>query len=381
MKKYIIISGFNTSDNNRGTAALSYGSINFCIQNNYLREGQELINFRYVKKFWKKEYQDFTETYEAEGKSWKRRCIHVFFAEKWIYDKLHFTSPFTKFGKTLRNTELVAAINGGDGFSDIYNTRSFLGRLSDIYMAMRENIPLVILPQTIGPFKEPDNLSIAEKILKYAKAVFVRDDKFASELERIGVDYTLTKDLSAFMEPQPWDIDIKEGSIGINVSGLCYSNGFRTLAGQFEQYPALIDAIIRHFQQKGKTVYLIPHSYRYGNPEPNNDDIVACQQAFERLKDKAGVVLLNQNLISPQIKYVISKMSFFIGTRMHANFAAIYTNVPVFGLAYSYKFAGAFNANNLDGNRQTSVINNITKEEKNSIIDKIEALYEISKVE
>lgn len=42
-------------------------------------------------------------------------------------------------------------------------------------------------------------------------------------------------------------------------------------------------------------------------------------------------------------------MSFFIGTRMHANFAAIYTGVPLFGLAYSYKFEGAFNANGLDG--------------------------------
>lgn len=373
MKKYVIISGFNTSDNNRGTAALSYGSINFCIQKNYLRDGQELINFRYIKKIWKKEYQDYTEDYHAEGRRWMRHCIHVFFAEKWLYDKFHILLPFTKFGRTVRNTELVAAINGGDGFSDIYNTQSFLGRLSDINIAMREDIHLVILPQTIGPFKNTGNLGIAEKILKHAKAVFVRDDKFASELRKMGIVYTLTKDLSAFMKPLPWNIDIKEGCIGINVSGLCYSNGFRTLAGQFEQYPALIDAIIRHFRQKGKTVYLIPHSYRYGNPEPNNDDIVACQQAFERLKDKDGVVLLNQNLISPQIKYVISKMSFFIGTRMHANFAAIYTGVPVFALSYSYKFAGAFNANGLDGEKQTFQINNLPKEEIETVISKIEA--------
>lgn len=380
MKKYVIISGFNTSDNNRGTAALSYGSVNFCVQKNYLRDGQELVNFRYVKKFWKKEYQDYTEEYHAEGKCWKRHCIHVFFAEKWLYDKFRILLPFTKFGRTIRNTELVAAINGGDGFSDIYNTQSFLGRLSDIKIAMKEGIPLVILPQTIGPFKNTGNLSIAERILRYAKAVFVRDDKFASQLERMGVDYTLTKDLSAFMKPQPWDIDIPEGSIGINVSGLCYSNGFRTLFGQFEQYPALIDAVIRHFQEKGRLVYLIPHSYRYGNPEPYNDDIVACQQAFERLKDKTGVVLLNQNLSSPQIKYVISKMSFFIGTRMHANFAAIYTNVPVFGLAYSYKFAGAFNANRLEGEAQTAMINNITQEQIPPILDKIEAFIHATAV-
>lgn len=44
MKKYVIISGFNTRDNNRGTAALSYGAVNFCIKHGYLQEGEELVN-------------------------------------------------------------------------------------------------------------------------------------------------------------------------------------------------------------------------------------------------------------------------------------------------------------------------------------------------
>ena len=68
-------------------------------------------------------------------------------------------------------------------------------------------------------------------------------------------------------------------------------------------------------------------------------------------------------------------MSFFIGTRMHANFAAIYTNVPLFGLAYSYKFEGAFNANGLDGTKQTVMINNIKESDIDSIIQKIDNVY------
>ena len=68
-------------------------------------------------------------------------------------------------------------------------------------------------------------------------------------------------------------------------------------------------------------------------------------------------------------------MNFFIGTRMHANFAAIYSNVPLFGLAYSYKFEGAFNANGLNGKEQTAIINNITREDIPNIINKIEHFY------
>ena len=375
MKKYVIISGLNTSDNNRGTEALGYGSINFCVRNGLLNEGQELANFLYVKKFWKKEHKDYVETYAAEGSKWIRKCIHVFFLEKCLYDIFHILLPFTKFGKVLRNTDLVAAINGGDGFSDIYGTQLFFKRLTDINIAMRENIPFVILPQTIGPFKKKDNYEIAKRILLCAREIYVRDNKFVDELLKMGVQYSLTKDLSAFMDPQPWNIDIPQDSIGINVSGLCYSNRFHSLKGQFDNYPDLVNSLISHFQQLGKYVFLIPHSYRYGNPDPNNDDMEACQMAYDRLNNKEHVILLNQNLKSPQVKYVISKMSFFIGTRMHANFAAIYTGVPLFGLAYSYKFAGAFNANGLDGDNQTAMINNLSNKDIDRIVLKINAFY------
>ena len=103
--------------------------------------------------------------------------------------------------------------------------------------------------------------------------------------------------------------------------------------------------------------------------------MVACEAAYNRLSSKKDVTFINQDLISPKVKYVISKMSFFIGTRMHANFAAIYTNVPVFGLAYSYKFEGAFNANGLNAEEQTANVNNIKAEDIDVIIKKIDRFY------
>lgn len=373
MKKYIILSGLILRDTNRGTAALGYGAFSFLRERGYLRDGQELLDIRTSKRPFK--YKNNEETIHVQGESIKQQIVYV----NWIYMKLFMLTgillPFTKFRKVLRNTELVAAINGGDGFSDIYNTPSFLGRLRESLIAIRAHIPVIILPQTLGPFEHKDNYDKAKFILTNASKVYVRDDKFIPELDKMGVKYELTKDLSAFMQPEPWDIDIKPNSIGINVSGLCYSNMFRTLSGQFEQYPELIDRLIRHFQQKGKTIYLIPHSYRYGNPEENNDDMIACKLAYDRLTDKTNVIFVDKDLISPQVKYVISKMSFFIGTRMHANFAAIYTGVPLFGLAYSYKFAGAFNANGLDGEKQTAMVNNITTDDIDVVIHKVDEFY------
>lgn len=376
MKKYVIISGLNLNDNNRGTAALGYGALSFCSQHKYLQEGQELVNFHFVKRFWKKEFRDKKTKYLINGKSWEHNICYIKEWEKFIYIKFNILLPFTKFRKIIKNLDIVAAINGGDGFSDIYDDASFHYRLIDTEIAMKEKIPVIILPQTIGPFKKKDNFNTAKSILQYAMAVYVRDNKFVPELDKMQVKYELTKDLSAYMQPEPWDIKIQPNSIGINVSGLAYSNRFRTLSGQFESYPKLIDCLISHFLNKGHTVYLIPHSFDYKHPEKNNDDMVACRTAYQKLSPpKKNVIVVDKDMTAPQIKYVISQMNFFIGTRMHANFAAIYTNVPLFGLAYSYKFEGAFDANGLNGKEQTAIINNITPKDIDTIIEKIEKVY------
>ena len=375
-KKYIVISGLLLNDNNRGTAALGYGVFPFLCSKGLLSERNIIIKFKYVKNILKKQNRSIkTEKINIGGNNYNLMTVNVFFLEKWLLDKLNILLPFTRFKRTIKNIAYIAAINGGDGFSDIYNTQTFLSRLKEIRIAMKRNIPLIMLPQTIGPFEHLKNRKIADKILRYADKIFVRDNKFVSELEKMGLEYEQTKDLSAYMKPEPWNINIKPNSIGINVSGLAYSNSFRTLSGQFDAYPELIDRLILHIRDKGHTVYLIPHSYHYGIPEPDNDDMVACRTAYERLTDKSNVVFIDKDLISPQVKYVISKMSFFIGTRMHANFAAIYSRVPLFGLAYSYKFEGAFTANGLNGKRLTAMINNISKDDIDKIIKKIDKAY------
>ena len=106
--------------------------------------------------------------------------------------------------------------------------------------------------------------------------------------------------------------------------------------------------------------------------------MIACRQAYDRLIDKNNVVLVDKDMTAPQVKYLISKMTFFMGARMHANFAAIYTGVPVFGTAYSYKFEGAFNANGLDGKKQTALLNNLKEDEIDNFIENIDTFYKDS---
>ena len=375
-KKYFILSGLGLNDNNRGTAALGYGAFSFLVQKGFLKPDEELLKIQYVRNPFKRRFE--VEELNIQGNSWKKRTVYLWSVHKRLLRKCGVVIPFMELARLIKQIDFVAALNGGDGFSDIYNTSTFMMRLPDTLFAMKTGIPVIQLPQTMGPFTDKENYELATRILRYSKAVFVRDKNYIDELDKLGVKYELTQDLSAFMQPEPWDIDIKPNSVGINVSGLCYSNTFRALSGQFDEYPNLINQLISHFQKKEVHVYLIPHSYRYGDPEPSNDDMVACEQAYNRLESKENVTFVNQDLTSPKVKYVISRMSFFVGSRMHANFAAIYTGVPVFGLAYSYKFEGAFRANGLNAEKQTLMINNIRAEEIEGIIQNIEDFYACS---
>jgi polysaccharide pyruvyl transferase WcaK-like protein len=148
---------------------------------------------------------------------------------------------------------------------------------------------------------------------------------------------------------------------------------FGNLVGQFDAYPKLMTELVKLFQSKGCHVYIIPHSYNVNKPERNNDDMEASRDFFEALIDKADVHFVDKDLISPQVKYLISQMDFFIGTRMHANFAAIFTGTPVFGLAYSYKFKGAFEKNGIFS--RTYDINNLPKSKIEDVISYVEKAY------
>lgn len=374
--KYFIISGLALNDNNRGTAALGYGAFSFLQERGFLSEGTRILEIkskggRFRRK---RKISDCTTVLTIAGTEWvvETRCVNV--VEWRLMLHLGILIPFTKLWSLAKKVEFVAAINGGDGFSDIYDTRVFHSRLGLTKLAMAAGIPLIILPQTIGPFSDEKNMALATKILKYAKQVFVRDDCFIANLKKMGVRYELTNDLSYYMKPEPFDITIDStNAVGINVSGLAWDNKFHTLAGQFDTYSELIMKLITMFQKRGKMVYLIPHSYNYNKPERYNDDLKAAREAYSRLEIKTNVVLIDTDLRSPQIKYLISRMSFFIGTRMHANYAAIFTKVPLYGLAYSYKFKGAFENNGIYN--RISEINNISKSDIDHIISMIEMAY------
>ncbi len=55
--------------------------------------------------------------------------------------------------RQMRQCDVILDFTGGDSFSDIYGIKRLVRKLGDKEMALASRVPLVLAPQTIGPFE------------------------------------------------------------------------------------------------------------------------------------------------------------------------------------------------------------------------------------
>lgn len=84
-------------------------------------------------------------------------------------------------------------------------------------------------------------------------------------------------------------------------------------------------------------VFLVPHVVGF----PNDDRIIQ-NKIFKQLNEKSKKFCINitSDLNAKNLKQIISNFDLFIGSRMHANIAALSSNVPTIAIAYSHKSHG-----------------------------------------
>ena len=87
-------------------------------------------------------------------------------------------------------------------------------------------------------------------------------------------------------------------------------------------------------------VLLIPHVFEQSNINKNDDLSYLSSIKSELGNYNGNLEIINNQYNAAEIKYIISKCSFFLGARMHSTIAAISTNVPTIFLTYSNKGIG-----------------------------------------
>lgn len=339
--KSVFFAGVKFNSQNRGVQALGYGGVEFIKK--HAGNDVTIINCLFAKKR-NKDFEIVIKTTNNNKKVYCKNYSYLDILVALIETNIHQLLKqrlYNKLSKDIKNVDLVYNINGGDSFSDIYGKKQYFIFTLPSLVAILFNKKLVFLPQTIGPFKNNGIKKLSKFILKKTE-VFTRDNEFENTFKNWGISYKQEVDVSCYMHAQkPLHCIFEQNSIGINISGLTYFNNYPGLAGNFDTYKTLIISLIHYFQERKLAVCLIPHTYIYSNPS-EDDDLKAIKDIYANLEDKRGITIIDCDLSAPEIKYIIAQCSFFIGTRMHACFAGIFSGVNTFGLAYSYKFKGSF---------------------------------------
>jgi polysaccharide pyruvyl transferase WcaK-like protein len=258
----------------------------------------------------------------------------------------------------IQSARLILSLAGGDSFSDIYGLRRFLYIVLPQFLVLALRRPLVLLPQTLGPFDGLCAKVVGRALMSCAEAVYSRDEESLRVARKLLGHRTahlrFSPDMAFALPPQAprdgipeWLVqrDNNRPLVGLNVSGLLHIGGYTNdnMFGVRANYRELMMKLVLWFtREQHADVVLVSHVV--GPKSGAENDAPACQELYDRAKGLCGGRL---HLASPdydhrEIKYLIGRCDFFLGSRMHATIAALSQCVPAIGLAYSRKFMGVF---------------------------------------
>jgi colanic acid/amylovoran biosynthesis protein len=261
----------------------------------------------------------------------------------------------------LESVKVVAAVAGGDSFSDLYGIRRFLYVSLPILLALALRKPLVLLPQSYGPYRSRPARLLAAFIVSRSVRAYSRTRAVDPAINgrvagRRGTKVVFAHDM-AFTLPSSRPVSAEARAllnaigdhtgpvVGINVSGLLYIGGYSgdNMFGLRDSYPQCLERLVSSFADDGRArVVLIPH---VGGSGPHREsDARAVRAVTERIAPRFRGRLLTApvHLDQREMKFLIGACDFLVGSRMHACIAALSQGVPAAALAYSDKFAGVF---------------------------------------
>ncbi|MEM9514934.1 MAG: polysaccharide pyruvyl transferase family protein [Actinomycetota bacterium] len=256
----------------------------------------------------------------------------------------------------MRRAAAILDISGGDSFTDLYGIPRWNLVVLPKQIALRLGRPLVLLPQTYGPFEHDSHRNTASAVIAGARSAWARDarsfaamravlgDRFDPRRHREGVDVAFALPAST---PSDCVREIAshqragEVVVGVNVSGLI-ANEQPAATAQFGltvDYLALVHRVARQLLDGvADRLVLVPHVVGDG-PE---SDVRACRRVAEALAEPDRVSILPPTLTASETKWCIAQFDWFCGTRMHSTVAALSSGVPAASIAYSLKTQGVF---------------------------------------
>ncbi len=269
-----------------------------------------------------------------------------------------FLWEFMDLKRLLPNIDLIIDISGFS-IGDQWSIRIQEKYLDGIRLARKYNIPMILMPQSFGPFEyDQDSKFLLKEIadlFKYPDVIFAREttgyndliQKFQLTNVQLSTDLVLqnsgidTKYI--FLKPPVIQTPhVENGSVAIIPNMQCFSHGEKQKI--LNCYTTIINILLSN----NKEVYIFRHS---------GEDLTACEWIYETFQNNQHVWLLQNDFSCLEYDDIVKKFDFIICSRYHGIVHAYRNDVPAIILGWAEKY---FELAELMG--QSKYVYNITSE-------------------
>ena len=253
--------------------------------------------------------------------------------------------------EALDTTDLVVGCSGGyfNGTPDLSGDLSVYCTLAPFAIAERLGTPVILAPQSIGPFGDRRQRRAAERILLDAALVLAREDTSFDLARELGVPAArLHRSVdSAFgFPPGPADgwrakLDLTDQDTVVGMTARQWLDP----AGQ-ARFERGLAGLIDHIQDDlGFTVVLIPQntSDLVGEDDRRTNRRIAASCRGSRVP-----ILMEEQCDPTAITGLYASLDLLVGMRFHSVIFALTSYVPSIAIQYHYKAGGIMHDLGLD---------------------------------
>ncbi len=247
--------------------------------------------------------------------------------------------------KALYEADVVLE-QGGITFAD--------GRIKFLIFNIATILPPLILgkkivkcAQALGPFKSFINRTAAKIFLPRMELIVARGAQTAQHLENLeldnyvdGADYAFSLDITENVVKSLKGSDYVRFFDGDKVVGISPSVVVqkRCDKADIDYVGITADFINWLVEDKGYKVAIIPHSVRPNTTKTHNNDLPLSKNLYEEIKDKEKVLLIDEELNSQALRYLIGKCKLYVASRFHSMVSALTMKVPTVVIGWSHKY-------------------------------------------
>ena len=243
-------------------------------------------------------------------------------------------------------TDLVideAGISFVDERGFVMNTYAFICMAVPLLVGT----PVVKYSQALGSFNNPWNRFLAKWILPKIKLICARGQITDDNLRSIGIkkNVKICADGAFTMRDDPETTKLvdketetssfwKEKVIGVSVSSVvdkkCRSMGI--------DYRNVMTEFINYLTSSGLNVMIIANAARIDSSKPRNNDLMVCDDVYERVDNKERVLWIHKEMTPEEIREYIGRCECIVASRFHAMIGALQRKVPVLLVGWSHKY-------------------------------------------